>query len=67
MNTHDTLPLPVAPCQFPISLPPPSEARLATIVSRRTGCGFAIRRSYDYDEDDDDEDDDDIERVLSRV
>lgn len=33
-------------------------------MSRRTGCGFAIRRSYDYDYDDDD---DDSERVLSNV
>lgn len=41
-------------------------------MNRRTGCGFAIRRSYDYeqddkDDDDDDDDGDDNERVLSNV
>lgn len=31
-------------------------------MNKRTGCGFAIRRSYDYDDDEDDS-----ERVLSNV
>lgn len=51
-------------------MPARCEGLLATIVNRRTGCGFAIRRSYDYeqdDKDDDDDDGDDNERVLSNV
>lgn len=77
LNTHDMLPLSAAPALPPCStlcslhlLPVAArcEGLLAAIVNRRTGCGFAIRRSYDYEKDEKDDDDgDDNERVLSNV
>lgn len=73
LNTHDMLPLPAAPPSsllLLLPLPARCEGLLATIVNRRTGCGFAIRRSYDYEKDDKDDDDDDgedNERALSNV